>query len=212
VSPPEPPRRPSTEYGVRTRTQPVPGGQLTGPTPKPPNSGAQFEHAVPPGIDKALAGFLEGIIVEQVAVLASSLEAAGKVKVESKALAEISGKLYKAEETIVHKDKQVRRTKSLAVTLGAALGTTLAVFVTAWSAYRDTRQVAETAAVEVVEAKAVPVAIAATANDVRVTAVEARQSKLELEVGSIKQSTDRILELLEPAAEVHVPQGRKRPR
>lgn len=210
MSPPEPPRRPSTEYGVRTRTQPT--SQLTGPTPKPPNSGAQFEHAVPPGIDKALAGFLEGVIIEQVAVLASSIEATGKVKVESKALAEISGKLYKAEETIVHKDKQVRRSKGLAYTFGAALGTAICVFVVKWTAYRDTAEVASRAAVEVVEAKAVPVAIAATANDVRVTAVEARQSKLEHEVGSIRQSTDRILELLEPATEVHVPQARKRPR
>lgn len=120
---------------------------------------------------------------------------------------ETAGKAQESAELTMAR-RSARRRGAWAVTLGTAAGAMAVVFSTAWGVFRDTRNIAETAATQVVEEKAVPIAIATTASDVRVTAVEARQTQLEQEVGAIRLSTDRILELLEPPVEVVVPRRR----
>lgn len=189
---------------------------LRGPTPQPPSSGAHLERAVPAGIDKATAAYLEGVIVEQVAILASSLERANALKVESKALAEMSGQLLEVEESAKKEKRRGDRNKAIAWGNAAALLGALTVFVVKWTAYTDTATVASQAAaqtaVEVVEQKSLPIEVKATASDLRITALEERADAQGLELKHVRGTTDRILELLEPATEVRVPQNRRKLR
>lgn len=172
-----------------------------------------------PDVDAPTRHYIEGVIIEHMGQLAASFEKIMALRSETKLVAEMSGKLHEAEQTLVRERKQTadaegerdaakRRAKATAYGAGGAIASVVGIFLAAWSGYRDTRDVAQRAAVEVVEEKAAPIAIATTASDVRVTAVEARQTQLEHEVGAIRVATDRILELLEPPVDVVVSKRR----
>lgn len=147
----------------------------------------------PASIDPALASYYEGVVIEQMASVAASLEknlAAMerrlRVKVETAELAEMSGQL-----TMV--SRRLTKYRALAALAGTLAGTMFAMFATAWSQYRDTADLAETAAertaekvaVDVVEAKTAPAAVQSTIADVRIATVEARQAELEQKVDTI---------------------------
>lgn len=106
-----------------------------------------------------------------------------------------------------------KRSKGLAIALGTALGFATTFFASAWAVfaqYRDqTTSEATQAATEAV-APSVGPAIAPLAG--RVDANEERLGELDGRLGRLEQGMSRVLELLEPATEVHVPQARKRPR
>jgi hypothetical protein len=203
-------------YRATGRRQTLPGRQdaLTGPTPPPPSSGAHLERAVPPGIDKGTAAWLEGILIEQVAMLGASIEKTNSLKVESRALAELSGKLLKAEETTADEQRRANRNKSLAMTFGAAFGSAVLAFVVKWTAYNDTAEVASKAAVqtasEVVEQKAVPIEVKATASDIRITALEQQGQAIDGRLTGIESTLVAIQQSLEQPTTVRVPKGKPR--
>jgi hypothetical protein len=209
MSPPEPPRRPSTEYGVRTRTQPVPGGPLTGPTPKPPSSGDHLVDAYPPGVNAATAAFLEGLFMEQ---LAAQDQRFG-LRVQTMSKAQESAELTMARRQTKHEAHRgnVWRTVAIIATLAAtSIGTVLG---TAWGVYRNYRaEAGEQAAQDAVKAVApvIPPAIAPLTT--RLDDADQRIDQIDNRLGKLELGVNRVLELLEPATEVHVPQGRKRPR
>lgn len=219
MTPPiEPPRGP---YSVHQRRQTVPGtprDQLTGPTPLPPtqSSGAHLERAVPPGVDRATAAWLEGVLVEQTAMLAASLEKTHSLKVESKALAELSGKLLKAEETVTDEGRRANRNRAIAWGNAGALLAAITIFVVKWTAYRDTAEVASKAAAatatEVVEQKAVPLDVKATTSDIRLTALEEQNKVFDTRLSGMEDMLRSIQQAVEPATQVRVPQQHRRAR
>ena len=190
---------------------------LRGSTPRPESAAGEV-HA--PQVDEPTRHYIEGVIIEHMGQLAASFEKIMALRSETKIVAEMSGRLHEAEQTLIRERKQTadaegerdaakRRAKATAYGAGGAIASVVGIFVAAWSGYRDTRDVAQKAAFEVateaVEQKAVPIELKATNTDVRITAVEGRQSVLESEVKAVRQSTDRILELLEPATQIKVP-------
>jgi hypothetical protein len=172
-------------------------------------------------MDPAVAAYLEGVIIEQLASVAASLERTIGLQKETKALAELSGKLYAAEETAaeLRKKGEANERKALrqrAINLGlSALALVLAIavgVVSKWARELFAEDV-QVAAAEAVETKAVPIELTATTVDVRMTAMEGRQSAVERDVHEMKTGITEILARLpEPATKVHVPQQRKRPR
>jgi hypothetical protein len=182
-------------------------------TPQPPSSGSHLEKAIPPEVHKPTAAWLEGVLVEHVAMLASSLEKTRDLRHESKALAEMSGKLLRSEETVADEKRRADRNKSWAVTLGAALGAAVAVFAATWSAYRDTAKVATQAATEtasqVVEQKSLPIEVKATASDIRITALEEQGKVIDTRLSGIEVTLVAIQQSLEQPTEVHVPKKGK---
>jgi hypothetical protein len=186
----------SGETMARVPTGRHPEGEyhLTGATPAPPRT--RFAELA--AETSAMEHLIREALVEQERRLMMRIEQKGQLE-ESAAL------------TMAR--RSARRRGAWATSLGVALGVTVTVFATAWSAFRETRQVAETAAQQVasdvVDVKTAPDRVQSVTNTVRIAAVEERQSALESEVGQIRTATDRILELLEPPTAVRVP---KRPR
>lgn len=168
---------------------------LTGPTPRPETFGTMA----------AEVSTIEHLITEALVAQERRL----MLRLETASKAQESAELTMARRT-------ARRRGALATTLGVAAGTMLTVFATAWSTYRDSRQVAEQAAVDtaavVLEAKTVPIEAAAQTVADRVEALEERADAQGRELQHVRGTTDRILELLEPATEVRVPQQRKKLR
>lgn len=188
------------EYG-RTGRQDA----LTGPTPLP----LRRAPVIPPNIDPAVAAYFEGVVIEQMASVAASLEKTIALQKETKALAELSGKLFKAEQTIVATGKRATRNKGLAYTFGAALGTAVAVFATKWMAYTDTHVVAAAAAAEVVDQKQDPLERRVAANEDAITQLGEDMGGVSRKLDTLQRDIGSLVRALEPPTEVRVPKQKR---
>ena len=163
-----------------------------------------------------MAAFIEGVVVESMAQLEQRIRLRG----ETEAMAELSGKLHRTQEHLTAQQQanlelaaSVRKWVGIGKALGAGIGATVVIALAAVGAYRDafaetpkvSREIAAEEAKTVAEAKTAPLELRSTNTDVRITAVEGRQSALESEVKAVRQSTDRILELLEQPTSINVP-------
>jgi hypothetical protein len=194
------PRRPG-EYAATGRQD-----ALRGPTPRPTSAAGE----VPvPQVDRHVAAFIEGVLTEGLAQLESRMS----LRHETRAMAEMSGKLLEAEETVKRASKRAQKSQvvslvstSIALVLVIAIGV-----VSQWARQLFSEDVKQAAAVAI-EQKAVPLEDRVAAAE-RASADTARVVRdLVVDVQAVADSIQALRNDLEPPVKVHVPQQRKRPQ
>lgn len=203
--------RPGAYSGGRRQTLSGRQDALTGPTPPPPpaDTGKGYERAYPPGVNAATAGFLEGLIIEQNVAQEQRL----MLRIETSKKAEESAALTHANR-LTGKQKSrgdFWRGVTIFVTVtGTLIGT---IMGTAFGVYRNYQaEAASEATKATVDIVAPSVAPAVAPLTTRIEASEHRIDAVDERLGRLEIGVTRVLELLEPATQVNVPQGRKRPR
>lgn len=180
------------QYGVTGRRS-----TLTGPTPSPPTAtGDRFKSIADE--TKAMEDMIrEALVAQEMRIVARMYERDGNAESAALTMARRSAK----------------RRGGLAVALGTALGIATTFFASAWAVIERYRaQTTEEAAQAATEAVAPSVAPAVAPLVGRIEANEQRLNTVDHRLERVELGVTRVLELLEPATQVHVPQQRKRPR